>query len=491
MPERRRLPPELAAEPLSGASSDSEPAELAPSPRSSSALRNGRRQLEIGLVLATCAAALLGAWTVVDLVREPPGADVAPERLVVVAASATSAPPPTGGTAPPARDASVAIGGLRYLTIDPYNGRTGNQFMQLEWAFRVARAFNRTVVLPAPKWPHNVGLPPTRAGESRFWDMAHMRASVEFAGHEDALLHGVHWERHDDVPPECVWDSGKVANVVSWTRAADRLPACARRLHYFAKSGMVSGHRVDTRRLGVDPLLLFRSMRFSEAWLSAARAYVAPPERWERWRAPDRSSPLLGIHVRTWRGDADGLSRAPSLQEAIDDVCMPGTRGILARAVETAQARARCGLRALAGGAWTPDAVLATWEARNMSAACLPWSEEVMLTLLGRPDRDRLREVGFIAASDHAVPDTDGVIRGMGGSVAREHEDRLFGLFADLAVLVHDADVFVGSPASTLTQSVCLWRRALREDYDPAARDVCNVVWLATYSRDCKELVEE
>jgi len=57
-------------------------------------------------------------------------------------------------------------------------------------------------------------------------------------------------------------------------------------------------------------------------------------------------------------------------------------------------------------------------------------------------------------------------------------------------VLVHEAHDFMGVPTSTLTQSVCLWRRALRSDFDGGVDDVCNVAWLSTFATACEDMVE-
>ena len=161
----------------------------------------------------------------------------------------------------------------RFLTFERYPGRLNNQLLTLDWAFRFARAFNRTVVVAAVKrkidW---VGLPESRAEEARaddgasLWDVSRLRSRFDFAlAHEvDALgaaARAALGRAAADLDPRCVWTEKDGKHLVRWLKRAHALPACAARVHLETHRGLVHPYKSDTRSLGVGPLAFWGALR--------------------------------------------------------------------------------------------------------------------------------------------------------------------------------------------------------------------------------------
>jgi hypothetical protein len=369
----------------------------------------------------------------------------------------------------------------RFLTWEFYEGRMGNQLNQFEWIFRVAKAFNRTVVIPTrTHWEQYIGIPQSRNGTSYVWDFNRFVQSLDLVFEQD-LLNLVGFQ-FPTLAPECEWDypSARTPNkyVVDWIEKAEKHSTCWFHIHFRSRNGLVSAYRSDTRRFGVDQLLFWRNLVPKQEIMTQAQAMINDLPN------PD-GLPVIGLHARTWREANSNQTKATYR------VCAPGTQKKKDEAIEAAHKRVSCGLEPLASY-WTDSLARSVWEKRGFSDACLPYTASNVAKLVFRSE-ENLKRNGFVVATDHERSEIDEDFIAMGGRFLppkpkATEDDRIFGLVFDFALMIK-ADLFYGSPTSTLTQAICFWRRALRSDFDPRSPELCNLLWLSTYSNRCDELV--
>ena len=118
----------------------------------------------------------------------------------------------------------------RFLTFERYPGRLNNQLLTLDWAFRFARAFNRTLFVAAThKKIDWVGFPESRDeealadGGASLWDLSALRRDFDFVlEHERAALGpaaGAALARDAAaLDPRCVWTEKDGKHLVRWLK---------------------------------------------------------------------------------------------------------------------------------------------------------------------------------------------------------------------------------------------------------------------------------
>ena len=98
---------------------------------------------------------------------QPPTHHVRATATAAAGAAATGPPVAVSSALPIADRSSARASPDRFLTFERYPGRLNNQLLTLDWAFRCARAFNRTVYVAAvAKKLDWVGFPESREEEA-------------------------------------------------------------------------------------------------------------------------------------------------------------------------------------------------------------------------------------------------------------------------------------------------------------------------------------
>jgi len=366
---------------------------------------------------------------------------------------------------------------VRYMTFELFGGRLNNQIWTYDWVFRVALGLNRTAVLPAPaKREHWVGFAASAWAPS-LWDVRRMRQSPV------AFQFWYEVDRLPDVDPACRWSfSPENKHLVAWALKVNALPQCASRIHFATADGLVHAYKADTRHLGVDPLVFWRFVQPSKRVMREAKAFVKSV----------RGKPVVGLHARTFL-------EAKQTAEGAKGVCTRLARKLLDNAIRRTAALDKCKCRAREPGDSTA-AVQRLWETAHLEAGCSITDDTLDLVA------PRAAQAAFIVATDHETKAMDELFARHGGHMhfypgtlqaiddpsmdlrvldrpVRDLWKGIEPVLVDIAILLH-VDVFYGTPSSTLSQAVCMWRRALGLSNSA----MCDLVWLSTFSNRCDEM---
>ncbi|KAH9251932.1 hypothetical protein BASA81_010136 [Batrachochytrium salamandrivorans] len=379
----------------------------------------------------------------------------------------------------------------RFLMYDLYRGRFGNQIVQMEWAYRLAFATNRTLVMVKPfKEYQFVGMPFLNSQDSEYsiWDVDLLdKGPVRIHFHQQFNWTG-------PAPTEqCTWTEKDGKFVVTWAMAHTDLPECHQVLRIRSRKGLITPHRTDTREFGVDPLLFWKHVQFNPkvfAWANKLLKDMLPSR--------DGSLQRLGLHARTFRETGTTQTRV------LEQVCGPKLMRIPMEISRDLRQRERCGcavaeaVNPQTGENWLEVGLERHWKEIHMLGTCDVSIVANLTKLMHRSVVD-LQRHGFFAATDHnAHGFMDKVLVEMGGrminfttalpipgmeqAVEIDFALKNQNLVLDLAMLIL-VDEFVGVPVSSLSSSVCLWRRAM----DRPSSDMCEVLYLATHSPRCTE----
>lgn len=382
-----------------------------------------------------------------------------------------------------------------FITFDYFGGRLNNQLWTLDWVFRVALALNRTAILGAPRArEHYIGFP-SGYNDGSLWDIDALRNApfrFKFAWEitdpsEQTLLLG----EKSSLPEECVWEfteANKYVMYWAWKTACQH-----KRIHFSTGNGLVHSYKADTRKYGVDPLVYWRNMRLHPDVFSITQS-------WWKQQSSKALSSAIGLHFRSWReanGDAAHalkvckrlseklLSNAAKRFSALSSKCDPGCKG--SEEVELD--------------------VYKFWRDNNFDITCQEATEERIRTIC---HETLSSEVDFFVATDHETVEADQILEGLGakmmlhvdtkwliekfyekdsnGLSVRKYASSILPILLDVSALLQ-VGRFFGSPASTLSQAVCLWRRAF--DLKEEQPGMCQLVWYSTYSDKCEELCFE
>lgn len=387
-------------------------------------------------------------------------------------------PPPTSTT-------------TQYLTFDYFKGRLNNQLWTLDWVMRLALSLNRTAVLGRPTdREHFVGLPSSPTDQS-LWDVALLKqAPFRFlfyweVGEEDRDLLSP--------PPEadgqgqgqgCVWRYSEAEKYVA--RWAHRLDGeCGRRMHIASGSGLIHSYKADTRAYGgggQDPLVFWRHMRPHPSVSHLVHT-------WRQQQSGDATRESLGLHWRSWREASGTEAHATKVCKRLSD------KIVLYASKHTKTVGCAC-----PAAPPPPPNPAELWASeRWFDLTCRPASAQ---NILAYTRLDPRRQDLFVA-TDHETAEADEVFVSLGarmisgldaGPIAGRFElatdqryaKALLPILFDLELMAQ-VDRFVGSPASTLSHAVCLWRRARgKPEQTPG---MCQLVWWSTFSDLCEERV--
>jgi len=437
----------------------------------------------------------LKLYAITDLWRFAKPGERPPEAVNIQELTSTTLPPPS--SSPPQQQVKEAE---RYLTFEYFGGRLNNQLWTLDWVFRVALALNRTAVIGYPRTrEHYIGWP-SSPSDASLWDIEALRRApfkFKFA-----------WEITDDVertlvfgdkealPSECVWDfneSGKY--LMLW---AARSECTHRRIHFSSGGGLVHSYKADTRKYGVDPLVFWRHMRLNREVIAAIHTW------WSSTSPRGELEDAVGLHFRSWReanGDAAHARK----------VCKRLSQKMLTYAAKHFDAlRGECATQCAKRLEYVD--VEQFWRDHQLDVTCEPASTENVRTICGRSGLDQVErgEMDFFVATDHETREADEVFeslnarmmykvamdafvdrfieRDQNGLQVRKYARSILPILLDLGALIQ-VGRFYGSPASTLSQAVCLWRRAFGKREEVPG--MCQLVWYSTISDVCDELCYE
>ena len=254
-------------------------------------------------------------------------------------------------------------------------------------------------------------------------------------------------------------------------------------------------YKADTRAYGVDPLVYWRHMRLHPLVIQLVRDW------WTKQSgAEGQIENAVGLHFRSWReagGDAAHGTK----------VCKRLSEKLLTNAAKRFNAlESTCSKSCLEKFDDVTN-VRRFWEQNEFDETCLPASEERIHRVCDGSLHTLAPEQDFFVATDHEAPEVDEVLTNLGarmmGSVdssnlinkfvernehglsARKYAKSILPILLDLSALLQ-VGRFYGSPASTLSQAVCLWRRAFnKREENPG---MCQLVWWSTFSDICEEI---
>lgn len=421
-----------------------------------------------------------------------------------------------------------------YVTFESYPGRFGNQVWQFDWAYRVAKLLNRTLILPTwNTFGQYIGFPNmNKLNHVTLWDMEYInatlnprKAEVEVIYEVDAFDRGL-IKPVQDLPFACVWnDSHRL--LAHWALNAAK-QGCDEQIHFKSGTGLLGPYRTDTRSFGIDPGLFFKSLRI-KSWIEQDINAMMDRAFQTHMSNSSGSNSVLGMHVRSWeRERKNKRPDDPSLR-----ICVPHTAFVLNRIKDHARyIHNKCGCDVesvrFPGRPWNKSMLDDVWTKNHLSSTCTLYLPESVALVTGR-SLDELKNNKFVLAIDHENATLDRYFHDLGGvyldsrpilkrfyenigespgsfndtepnrvaylfDQALQREDdikfellrmkrynhNLFPVLVDL-VSLSKADFFVGLPSSSLSRHICMWRRSIYNKMN----DYCVLMDLLTISNSC------
>lgn len=389
----------------------------------------------------------------------------------------------------------------RYFTFDYFGGRLNNQLWTLDWVFRFSAASNRTAIIGSPlKSEHYVGFP-INAQDASLWDISQLSKSFAFLFEWELTTEQHEMIYDEELPEECAWKFSKHGKyTLDWALRSGPKRCEHVRFHFFSGEGLLHPYKADLRFFHIDPLMFWANMRLHDDFAIIAR------EWWEQVGGAASGS-SIGVHFRTWReanGDDAHAKR----------VCLFQTEKLLRNSKFSIMAWPQC------CGLTSVSPLAAVWnKARTGTTAlsCDPASASLLYEMVGGKnvlDGASAREELFMA-TDHDSADADQIFSNLGVKMmnleqqtlvlkakldlflsrfdsskaigtqhsTRDLAEKLAPILLDVQVLL-ETDRFFGSPASTLSHGVCLWRKAMGKAEEVPG--MCQLVWLSTFSDLCE-----
>eukprot|EP00516_Mucochytrium_quahogii_P003433 CAMPEP_0203758230 /NCGR_PEP_ID=MMETSP0098-20131031/10989_1 /ASSEMBLY_ACC=CAM_ASM_000208 /TAXON_ID=96639 /ORGANISM=" , Strain NY0313808BC1" /LENGTH=1117 /DNA_ID=CAMNT_0050650533 /DNA_START=114 /DNA_END=3467 /DNA_ORIENTATION=- len=394
------------------------------------------------------------------------------------------------------------------MTFDRYTGRLNNQLLTYDWAFRLSRAFKRTLVLTQPRkrefW---IGLPQTKDEErhnTSLWDLTLMRKNFDFLMWYDTDTDSL--KDPSKIDPDCVWtDASKEKNkthksLASWMSDAVKNPACSERIHFATSNGLVHPYRTDTTKYGVDHLVFWRAMQPSAYLKDLIQEFID--------KNNDKGA-TLGFHSRSHN------SYGPEQKEKAKKSCQRLAKKPLAASSNYKKARELCCKPASmtepdSSMSW-PDYTVhlgTIFQDRRLEEMCDIQTDDMKYAISFARSVTGVDTKIFLA-TDHENPAVDKLAVELGGSIYEydgsevkknnpsimkypnegnykaDWYENIQGVLLDMLML-SQTDVFFGNPGSTLSQVVCMWRMVSAKDrLERELSNTCGLVLLAQGAYTC------
>lgn len=400
----------------------------------------------------------------------------------------------------------------KYLALELYNGRLNNQLWTLDWAFRCAKAFNRTLIVPAPltteQW---IGMPESPEEEQySIWDMSDLRLRFDFVTEKQAKLDpSIPQEVFlppEQLDPHCVWDDRKAARdgiyVAEWLR---RAPADCIVVYFIASHGLVHSFRASTQTLGVDQFAFWSALKPAQYLHDAVRDFFSQVD----------SKTTIAVHSRAHNSD---LKHYPPGEA--HPTCDYIARSILTEAVDHLQQAKECcqvsqlkvwnAFRSVAPFTFLSDlpengAVVESLNAyfeAHLAGMCHITKKYLEREMKYQTESNKLGTV--IRVTDHEWDDVEQIFdqfhaiemnfttfQSSGGSRShlvkepkkRRWHQNIERSVLDLLVLAR-ADVMMGAPSSTFSKTACMWRGKERL----ATTNFCFLVMMEAGSNSCQSI---